>query len=132
MADSCTRRSGCGVAGCFFAGYNIAYRSIFLLLALPGLLALGALRSGTPGNPWLRWLPWAVVYNLWAPATQHLIQYLAKITGALSVGRTVITADWLMHELAWWWTMVAFIAVMLQYAAQSPALQSLRSAVGRR
>ena len=115
------------VAGCFFAGYNIMYRAIFLLLALPGLIAMAA---AAPNAFW-RWLPLAVVYNLWAPTIQHLIQYAAKLTGSLYAGRLVITADWFGHELAWWWTMAAFIAVMLQLAATAPALGFLRAARGR-
>ena len=117
------------MAGCFFAGYNIMYRGIFLLLALPGLIALASARSGVRVSFFLRLLPLAVVYNMWAPTTQHGIQYLAKVTGALTGGRALITADWLLHEIAWWWTMAVFIAVMLHYAALSPALQTVMTAL---
>ena len=117
------------MAGCFFAGYNIMYRGIFLLLALPGLIALASARSGVRVSFFLRLLPLAVVYNMWAPTTQHGIQYLAKVTEALTGGRALITADWLLHEIAWWWTMAVFIAVMLHYAALSPALQSVMTAL---
>jgi hypothetical protein len=111
------------MAGCFFAGYSIMYRGIFLLLALPGLIAMGAVDRGF----FWRWLPVALVYNLWAPTLQHLIQYAAKVTGLLQTTRWLITADWLAHEIAWWWAMAAFLAVMLNVAATAPALVGFRA-----
>lgn len=111
------------VAGCFFAGYNIMYRGIFMLLALPGLIAMGRAASG------IFWscLPLGVVYNLWAPTIQHLIQYGAKVTGQLHAGRWLMLADWLAHEVVWWWTMAAFVAVMLQMVLSAPVLQAWRT-----
>src|ERR1700732_2860442 len=48
------RRSRLGsvlIVGCFFAGQNVGYRGIFLLLVLPGLLgvARNATHKHTPG-----------------------------------------------------------------------------------
>ena len=117
------------VAGCFFAGYNIMYRGIFLLLALPGLITMAGSRQAGLPSLFVRGLPIAVVYNMWAPTIQHLIHYLAKVTGWLATGRTVQFTDWLLHEVAWWWTITGFLALMLNYAWQSPALQSLLPAL---
>lgn len=106
--------------GCFFAGYSNVYRAIFLLPVLPALLSLA--RDQVVAAPrWLRWAPVALVYSLWAPTTQHLIQYAAKLLAQPQAGAVVQLLDWLLHELAWWWIATLCTALLLRYLFEAAA-----------
>ena len=115
-------------SGCFFAGYSNAYRAIFLLMLLPGLMSLsrehGAGERRAPA--WLRWAPLGVVYSMWAPGTQHLIQVAGKFLELGQAGGGVLLLDWLLHECVWWWLATVCVAVLLRCARDAPLLRAFR------
>jgi hypothetical protein len=111
------------LSGCFIAGYSNAYRAILLLLALPGLIELGA----SAESRWLRWAPALVLYSMWAMPVQHIIQVTANFAGQPTVGRWLLIVDWTAHEIAWWWLVGLCVAILLQFVVNSRSGLTLRS-----
>ena len=86
------------IAGCFFAGQSIGYSGVFLLLVIPGLLALS--RSAIRG---LRALclgsAIVIVLLMWGECLRRAFD------GGFGF--------WLLRELGWWWS----VSVMLTLVA---------------
>jgi hypothetical protein len=109
-------------AGCFVAGYSNRYRVIFLLLMFPGLVRL-ALPGGSGAHSWvLRCAPAALVYSLWAPTTQHLVQYAGKALHHEAQARLAGLLDWVLHEAAWWGLATVALAALVRMALGAPPL----------
>ena len=97
------------IAGCFFAGQSIGYRGIFLLLVMPGLLAL----SRSAGRE-LRALCLAsaivVVLLMWGECLRQ----------ALDGG----FGFWLLRELGWRWSISVMLALVGDFLQESPVLRA--------
>jgi hypothetical protein len=104
------------IAGCFFAGQSIGYRGIFLLLVMPGLLALS--RSGAPK---LRALCLAsaivIVLLMWGECLRQAVD------GGFGF--------WLLRELGWWWSVSVMLALVADFLRESPALRGASAWFGR-
>ncbi len=119
------------IAGCFFAGQNVAYRGVFLLLVLPGLLALRDRVESRRLRRILALTIGAILLVGWQLTARVL---LGDMLGGryIDIARTrPALALWLLHELAWWWIAAVLLAVLLQFVATSQAMRSLRSRLGR-
>ena len=96
------------IAGCFFAGQSIGYSGIFLLLVIPGLLALS--RSGVRE---LRALclgsAIVIVLLMWGECLRH----------ALDGG----FGFWLLRELGWWWSVRVILTLVADFLRGSPVLR---------
>ncbi len=108
------------IAGCFFAGQSIGYRGVFLLLVMPGLLAI----SRTPGREirnlglctsvvivllmWGECFRLALHRSLGHPAAPEMLAGYPEIL------------FWLLRELGWWWTISVMLAVLLDFLSDSP------------
>jgi hypothetical protein len=105
------------ICGCFFAGQSVIYKGIFLLLPVPGLLAL------SHHSPWklarlaFRSTCVAIVFVLWFPFIEACVRivdlgkrpaYLSNEAPDNPVGYVL----WLCDELAWWWIIIVLIAVL--------------------
>jgi hypothetical protein len=102
------------VSACFFAGPNVAYRGIFLLLALPGLLALARDLPQPAPRRAFRATSLAVVYVQWA----LFIQWLIKAIGLGDIpGRdaTFGYVQWICNELAWWGIVTMLLSVVVTF-----------------
>jgi len=117
------------IAGCFFAGENVGYRGIHLLFALPGLLALvrAPLDGGT--RTLFCWTIGALVFNLWYPTVQHLIEYADRAAPTAKWTALPGRADWIIHEAAWWWLVTVFLAVLIRFALDSTVWLTISGAV---
>lgn len=102
------------VAGCFLAGENIEYRAIFLLPALPALLA----QPATAGTAWL------AAALMWEPLARRLAAPLAPGTEGLPGWPGALL--WGAHNLAWWWLAGVLLAVALLLLRDAPGLALLR------
>jgi hypothetical protein len=104
------------IAGCFFAGQSIGYRGIFLLLVMPGLLALS--RSGAPK---LRALclgsAIVIVLLMWGECLRQAVD------GGFGF--------WLLRELGWWWSVSVMLALVADFLRESPALRGASAWFGR-
>ena len=115
------------VVGCFFAGQNVGYRGVFLLLILPGLLALARIPACRSLRPVLMVTIGAMLCVLWELTTRHVVADVFggsfhPVGGSLA-GYTV----WLAQELAWWWLVTVLVAILMRFAADSQAWRELRS-----
>jgi len=90
----------CLITFCFFATQNVAYRSIFLLLAVPGLWRITAQQSRYG-------LPLAVLALMWEAVPRQLLTYLAPWIGPLPA-----VMVWLLREFLWWWVIIQFTAIL--------------------
>lgn len=97
------------IAGCFFAGQSVGYRGIFLLLVMPGLLALSrsALRE-------LR------VFCLGSAIVIVLLMWGECLRQALGGG----IGFWLLRELGWWWSVSLMLALVADFLGESPVLRA--------
>jgi hypothetical protein len=91
------------IAGCFLAGQNIMYRSIFLLLAQPGLWGLlshtrGYRRAGL----WV--LNLAVPVLLWEVTMREAAVHLHNPFWA----QWAPIGIWVFYGLLWWWVVLRF------------------------
>jgi hypothetical protein len=104
------------IAGCFFAGQSIGYRGIFLLLVMPGLLALS--RSGARE---LR------VLCLGSAIVIVLLMWGECLRQALDGGFWF----WLLRELGWWWSVSVMLALVADFLRESPVLRGASAWFGR-
>jgi hypothetical protein len=122
--------TGCLViAGCFFAGTNVGYRSVMLLFVLPGLLDL---RSGARSrglNHILTATLWTVLFLLWKDFFRHGVD---AAFGNFDPNHTnAFPTDWphlgffIFRELAWWSVVAVFAAFVGLFLWQSPSARML-------
>jgi hypothetical protein len=121
------------IVGCFFAGQNIYYRGVFLLLILPGILALTEI-SATRSLRRIFSLTTASILCVLSELTlRHIAADLFGGSYLLLEDSLLIYAIWVVKELAWWWLVTVLIAVLIRFAIGSPAWNDLRLfALGRR
>ena len=96
------------IAGCFFAGQSIGYRGIFLLLVMPGLLALSrtavrGLRALCLGSAIV------IVLLMWGECLRQALE------GGFGF--------WLLRELGWWWSVSIMLALVADFLQESPVLR---------
>ena len=123
------------VAGCFFMGPSITYRSIFLLLLLPGLFDLARkpeLRRLTAGGVGVvLFCLWSEFFRQWGEAgLDRLMDWLAPMRGDALWGEAPSIAFFIGRELLWWWLVSLLIAVAGVFLADSPALPDIGRLVG--
>jgi Glycosyltransferase family 87 len=97
------------LVGCFFAGQNIAYRGVFLLLVLPGLMKLGRSPEGSMSRI-VRATAGVAVCLMWGESFRVAI--LVSLPRAAFV-------YWLGRELAWWWLITVLAGLTLCFVRDS-------------
>lgn len=93
---------------CFFAGQNLAYRGVYLLLLLPGLFQLQRSAPSQPVRRWLGLVIAAVYFVLWEACLRHLVDLRAVDESATIA---LWLALWLVRELVWWWLVGALLTL---------------------
>ena len=104
------------IAGCFFAGQSIGYRGIFLLLVMPGLLALSRsagreLRALSLGSAIV------IVLLMWGECLRQ------AFGGEFGF--------WLLRELGWWWSISVMLALVADFLRDLPVLCGASAWFGR-
>ena len=115
------------LCACFFAGENVRYRAIFLLLALPGLLALPHRLPSTVSRASFRGSCVVVVFLLWFPFVQGCVRVaVAALEGLFHLNdqgpirqARVIQLLWFCDQLAWWWIVIVLLAILGALALNS-------------
>lgn len=106
------------IGGCFFAGQNVAYRAIFLVLLLPGLFTLHT--DGTRHQQHYRRLLIAVLFLMWEEFFHHLVGAL-QILAASRIGEgTLEVPFWLARELVWWWVVARLWSLVGAFLFSTP------------
>ena len=111
--------SGVILAACFFLGFSVSYRGIFLLAALPGMFAL----RGRTGNPAMRKL---LDFGLGA-ALVCLYGDMIRAIGMHGVahfpGHDVTEfAVFLLRESAWWFEVTLLVGIIIALLRRSMAV----------
>ena len=118
------------VCGCFFAGQSVGYRSIFLLLALPGLLRLSQTLPDRASRGVLLATCIAVVFVMWVLTIQFFL-FIFGLSDVLSgAGGPIGALHWLAHELAWWWIIGVLLSVLLSFVANSQVWTTVCQVLG--
>ena len=104
------------IAGCFFAGQSVEYRGIFLLLVIPGLLALSRstgreLRALCIGSAIV------IVLLMWGECLRQALE------GGFGF--------WLLRELGWWWSVSIMLALVADFLQELPVLRGASAWFGR-
>jgi hypothetical protein len=115
------------LAGCFFAGQSIGYRGVYLLLVLPGLLAISRSAAGE-----LRTLGLGtgivIVLLMWGECLRLALDRALDQSGISEVlAYAVRTQFWLCRELGWWWAVSVMLAVLADFLRGSPIWRSASS-----
>jgi len=97
------------LVGCFFAGQSIAYRSVFLLLVLPGLMMLARSAEGFMSRIFGATAGIAVCL-MWGE--------LFRIAILVALPRAAFVY-WLSRELAWWWLIAVLTGLILCFVRDS-------------
>jgi hypothetical protein len=113
------------VVGCFFAGQNVNYRSIFLLPILPGILALTQIAPSRSLRHIFTLTTASILCVLWEMTIR---QTVASMFGLPADSLPVYTV-WVVKELAWWWLVTVLIAILIRFVAESQAWRDLRPAL---
>jgi len=120
------------IVGCFFAGQSVGYRGVFLLMIIPGLLAI----TRRPASRDLRTLGLGtsavVVLLMWGECFRLALYYLLeRINASLSVTGQLEFFYWLLHELGWWWAISVMLAILCDFIWEAPVMQGVTSDLHR-
>jgi predicted membrane protein len=120
----------CLISGCFFAGQNIGYRGIFLLLVLPGFFALGHDKATGSAASAARLAAISIVPLMWAEAIRHWIRiattnHLTPISVAPGLGQIEFWA-WCAREVIWWFLVAVLLSILLGFIVECPVFRVCR------
>jgi len=119
------------LVGCFFAAQNIYYRAVFILMTLPGLLALtrpdGEPKRDAAAASLFRRLAPTLLVMTWGEVVRHqLVSRTEPPSGLTGLWRAADLAFWLVREVAWWNFIAILAAILWWFARQSPLLPRAR------
>lgn len=106
------------MVGCFFIGQSVFYRTIMFLFALPGLLVMA--RHSTL----IRVVIGAILLLMWEGFFRHIWHMWS-----VDAGNRVIDAPpplWMAREMLSWFVISALFAILVEFAAKSPAFKWLQ------
>ncbi len=115
------------IAGCFFAGQSIGYRGVFLLMMMPGLLAISrtSVRKlcvlGLATSVIVVLLMWGECFRLTLYSALEHFGIAEALAGEMKI------LFWLFRELCWWWTVAFMLAVLADFLQDSPIIRSVSS-----
>lgn len=112
--------------GCFMAGQNLDYRFIFLLLALPGLSALGG--DVSLGRLWaVRHATALGVLLLWEQGIRYDTEALATALGwSKATQAGLMLPLWAAREAAFWTLMTVLATILVASFTRTPAWATVR------
>ena len=110
---------GAMICGCFFAGQNVWYRAIFLLMVLPGLFAIA--RTASPrGRSWSLGTTVAIVFLMWEEFFRFNIDRVIAAAGMPTpLAAEVRLLLWLTREAVWWWVVAILSAILVEFLRRS-------------
>lgn len=111
---------------CFFAAQNMAYRGVYLILLVPGLMRL---REAAAPNPaarrWLGLMLAATYFVLWNACLLNAADALTQLNESVGVALWVVL--WLIRELVWWWLISGLLAIAILAIGSLPLTAQLIS-----
>jgi hypothetical protein len=114
------------IAGCFFAGQSVGYRGVFLLLTMPGLLAISR-----TSNREIRKLSLGtcvvILMLMWGECFRLALYRALEHSGVPEMVATNLKIlFWFFRELGWWWTISVMLTVLVDFLWASPVALWLR------
>src|SRR5712691_695144 len=110
--------------GCFFAGQSVGYRGIFLLLVLPGLLAIARLATDSALQRLCRTTAIVLVLLMWEEFFRTGLKAIFAWLDIPPLAETLSHLTlWLARELAWWWIVSVMTACLLSFLAESETVR---------
>jgi len=125
---------------CFFTAQNVAYRCVYLLLVMPGLVRLRGLSADRALRRGRGAMIAVCLVMLWECAIGFNIGRLLHQLSAQSAASGLYTllqlAYWLGRELLWWWLVAGFLGIAAGCLRTTPLfielLERLRAVPGVR
>lgn len=117
------------LTGCFFAGENISYRGIFLLLTIPGLLRLRGSAVTLGARRMFGAALLAILALLWEQRIGLALNHM--LGGSLGPGNPSLAeglvgaAYWVCRELLWWALISLFVAITMVQISPMPLVVNL-------
>jgi hypothetical protein len=100
---------------CFFAGQNVGYRGVFLLLALPGLVSLRHLINDPSARRWLTRMTVFGLLIMWSGFFRNGYDILSGLASPEFAQSPIKVFMWVLlwigRELVWWWLIAGFMAL---------------------
>ena len=116
------------ICGCFFAGQNVWYRAIFLLLVLPGLFAVARAAPARRGRNWAVGTSIATVFLMWEECFRFGIERALKAAGASGTHTAEIHfLFWIFREAVWWWVVAILSAILVEFLRRSVVVREATS-----
>jgi hypothetical protein len=116
------------ICGCFFAGQNVWYRAIFLLLVLPGLFAVARAAPARRGRNWAVGTSIATVFLMWEECFRFGIERALKAAGASGTHTAEIHfLFWIFREAVWWWVVAILSAILVEFLRRSAVVREAMS-----
>jgi Ca2+/Na+ antiporter len=111
---------GLSIAACFFAGQNIAYRGIFLLPVLSGLVCLHRSVKDRDVRRFCGQMIVAALFVMWEECFRRALHAtIAPVPGKGLSSRAEVFF-WIGRELVWWWLVVGLTSLVLSYLSRMP------------
>jgi hypothetical protein len=109
---------------CFFAGQNISYRGIFILLALPGLLHLRRSLGDLALRRWIAQMIALCLLIMWGELFRQVYNTAAGLPSPGFANNPLAVTLWVMiwigRELVWWWLVAGFMALAAWFVCSLP------------
>ena len=97
------------LCGCFFAGSSIYYRGIYLLMSVPGLIALATAEGDLRLR--FRWALACLVVVSWYGTERLAVNEAAAWFGwDAAVAEQAGSVLWGVQQIAWWWLVTILMA----------------------
>jgi hypothetical protein len=116
------------MAACFFAGQNIAYRGIFLLPVLSGLVCLHRSVKDREVRRFCGQMIAVALFVMWEECFRRALHAIISPIPGEGLSSRAEVFFWVGRELVWWWLVVGLVALVSSYLRQSPFAGIFRSA----
>jgi len=104
------------IVGCFFAGQSFVYRSVFLLLTLPGLTTMARDAGTSRARTFFATVAGMVVLLMWEEAFRRAV---------VAAAPQALLAFWICRELAWWTTMAVLGGILVRFVRSAEIVGSM-------
>jgi hypothetical protein len=113
------------MCGCYLAGENISYRLIYLLIVLPGILALYRAAKDSRLRRKMAAASILIVCAMWMEGIRHWTDLASRRLGfGQTFGNEAVSIVWMLREAAWLYLAATMLAVLFTFIRQSTCNQS--------
>jgi len=128
------------VAGCFFAGQSVAYKGIYLIFVVAGLVAMRRATNTRKTRTILSQALIIVVFLMWEELFRRALIY--EITGSVQArallheiarpgpGLALYALFWLIREVLWWRLAALLLAMLAIFGLRSELFAALQAVGG--